>query len=54
MDAEAEREMPVGVAADVEVERVVEDLLVPVGRRVGQRHCLALLDRHAADLGVGP
>ena len=27
MDAEAEREMPVGVAADVEAERVLEDLL---------------------------
>ena len=27
VDAEAEREMPVGVAADVEAERVLEDLL---------------------------
>src|SRR5260221_471354 len=31
MDAEAEREVPVGVAADVEAERVIEDILVPVG-----------------------
>ena len=30
VDAEPEREMLVGVAADVEAERVVEDLLVAV------------------------
>ncbi len=31
MHAEAERQVPVRVAADVEAERVVEDILVPVG-----------------------
>ncbi len=36
--AEAERQVPVRVAAHVEAERVVEDLLVPVGRGIGQQH----------------
>jgi hypothetical protein len=34
VDAEAERQMPVRVAADVEMEGVVEDGLVAVGRRL--------------------
>src|SRR5229473_46254 len=45
--------MPVRVAADVEMERVVEDGLVAVGRRVGQQQGLASLHRDYADFGVG-
>src|SRR5438132_970343 len=37
---EAEREVLVGVTADVEAERVVEHLLVAVGRGVGQQQRL--------------
>ena len=45
--AEAERHVRVGVARDVEGVRVLEDRLVPVGRRVEQEQLLALLDLRA-------
>ena len=48
----AEGQVRVGVAGDVEAERVVEDVLVEVGARVEEADALALVDRHAADLDV--
>src|SRR5690606_29585145 len=48
----AEAQMRVGVAQDVEAERVVEHVLVVVGRTVEQPGALTRLDRYAADLGV--
>ena len=41
-----------GVRADVEDVRVLEHLLVAVGGGVVHDDLVALLDRHAADLGV--
>ena len=49
----AEAEMRVGVAQDVELEGVVEDIFVVVGRAVEQAGALALADRDAAKFGVG-
>ena len=48
-----EGEVRVGVAADVEAERVVEHGLVAVGRRVGEHHPVARLHRLLADVVVG-
>ena len=52
MDAVAERQMLVGEPADVEGERVVEDLLVPIARRVGEIDGFALGDGHTSHRGV--
>ena len=49
----AEAEVRVGVAQDVELEGMVEDSLVVVGRAVEQAGALALADRDAAEFGVG-
>ena len=50
--AAAEGHVVVGRAADVEGVRVLEHLLVAVGGGVVHDDLVALLDRHAADLGV--
>src|SRR3954466_2825302 len=42
----------VGVTTDIEPERVVEDLFVAVGRRVGQQYRFSSTDRHTANSGV--
>ena len=47
-----ERQVRVGVAADVEAERVVEHRLVAVGRRVGQHDPVAGPHRLVADVVV--
>ena len=52
MGADAERQVRVGVPGDVEGLRVVEDLVVAVGRRVDHRHLVARRDRLARHLGV--
>ncbi len=48
----AESDMRVGVAQDVEGERVVEYFFVKVGRPVEHHHPLAPLDPHPAEVGV--
>ena len=48
----AEADVRIGVAQDVEGVRIVEHLLVEVGRAVEHHHPLTLLDRHAGQLGV--
>ena len=50
--AEAERHVLVGRAGDVEAERIVEHVLVAVGRRVEEHQLVALVDRLAAQLDV--
>ena len=50
---DAERQMRVRLAVDVEPLRVVEDRFVAVGRRVVHRHLVAGLDLDVAQLGVG-
>ena len=48
----AESDVWIRVAQDVERVGVIEDLFVEVGRAVGHHQPLALLDLHAAQLGV--
>ena len=50
--ADAEAEVRVRVAVDAEGERVLEDVLVAVGRRVEERQRVALADLLAAQLVV--
>src|SRR4051794_22442667 len=52
MLAETERQMRVRVAVDAEGERVLEHVLVAVGRGEVERDLVAGRDRHAADLAV--
>ena len=52
MYAVTERQVFVGIPADVKAERVGEHVFVAVGGDVGQIHGLALGDRHAAHRGV--
>src|SRR3954468_18999594 len=47
-----ECEVFVGVTADVEPERVVENLLVPVSGHIGEIHRLSFCDGHAPHCGV--
>ena len=53
MDSLAETQVRVGITADVELERPVEDAFVVVGRAVEQPHALPLFDPHPAEFGVG-
>ena len=48
----AELKCGLGFRSDVERERILEHVLVEVGRPVEQHQPLPLLDRHAAELGV--
>ena len=49
--AEAERDVRVRVAVEVDLVRVGEHGLVPVGRRVDERDAVAFGDRRAGELG---
>src|SRR5215469_15660046 len=50
--AAAERDVLVGRARDVELEGIVEDLLVAIGRNVPDSDLVARLELLAAQLGV--
>ena len=53
MDAESERNVPVGVAPDVEDTRVIEDPWITIGRCQHQPEDRARRNVHTANLGVG-
>src|SRR6476661_4727046 len=48
----SERDVLIGIAADVEAERLVEDLLVAIPGNVSQINGFTFGDRHTADGGV--
>lgn len=49
---ESEGQMPVGSAGHSEKERILEEVLVPVGRRIGQEQGVALADGDASQFVV--
>ena len=48
----SERDVLIGIAADVEAERLIEDLLVAIAGNVSQIDGFTFGDRHTADGGV--
>src|SRR5271169_3916541 len=52
MLTDAERDMRIRIAADVELERILENFLVAIGRRIEQAYRFAGFDLLAANLGI--